>query len=468
MGHSSPTGLSGKGIPSNGLPPGLIPSSANQQSEAVDLIAGLRQSLAEGSQPAASIMHAAADAARILTGGDGVALALRTKGLIVCRARSGDLAPELGAPLNTDSGISGQCLRSASILLCHDTAIDDRVDPEVCRSMGVRSMVVVPLRGPAGIAGILEAFSARVQAFGDEQINALRALAEIAEAAYERECRALQEAGFASARGRTLSSGVTAAGRANETSRQPSPARRYWILAIAAATLLLVAGVWLSGSEPAETAASEPPPQMHRPAPENTVSAPEPVTPPKPKAGIERLRDRQLSAAEVLKNAADLEGTVEATEDARPTEIASGASPAERPMAPEAAPATAASTPEPPAVTIGTSGNRDQLAALAASPNTLPALDASVSQGITMGQLLHKVVPVYPTPARAQHIAGTVALEITIAEDGTIREVKRISGPPLLAAAATDAIRRWRYSSFLLSGKPIEVHKQVTIIFKLP
>lgn len=412
-------------------------------------------------------MYAAADAARILTGGDGVALALRTKGLIVCRARSGDLAPELGAPLNTDSGISGQCLRSASILLCHDTAKDDRVDPEVCRGMGVRSMVVVPLRGPTGIAGILEAFSARVQAFGDEQINALRALAEIAEAAYERECRALQEAGFASTRGRTLSSGVTAAGSANETSRQPSPARRYWVLAIAVATLLLVAGVWLSGREPAETAASEPPPQLHRPAAETPVSAPEPVTLPKPKAGVERVRDRQLSAAEVLKNAADLEGTVEATEDARPTEIASGASPAERPMA-TAAPATVASPPEPPAVTIGTSGNRDQLAGLTASPNTLPALDARVSEGITLGQLLHKVVPVYPTQARAQHIAGTVALEVTISEDGTVSQVKYISGSPLLAAAATDAIRRWRYSSFLLSGKPIEVHKQVTIIFKLP
>src|SRR5207302_8656812 len=123
------------------------------------------------------IFRAATDAARILSGADGTALALRTSGVIICRARSGSIAPEVGSPLNVDSGISGECLRSATVLLCHDAATDSRVDPEVSASLSIRSIVVVPLRGAMGIAGILEAFSGRMNAFSAEEIDSLRSLA---------------------------------------------------------------------------------------------------------------------------------------------------------------------------------------------------------------------------------------------------------------------------------------------------
>src|ERR1039458_4999709 len=127
------------------------------------------------SDPLESILRATTDAARVLTGAHGTALALRTDGVILCRARSGDIAPALGAPLNVESGISGECLRSATVLVCNDAASDPRVDREACLSLGVRSIVVVPLRGGMGVAGLMEAFSTRAYAFGTEQIDTLRA-----------------------------------------------------------------------------------------------------------------------------------------------------------------------------------------------------------------------------------------------------------------------------------------------------
>src|SRR5689334_16814336 len=182
MSYSPPTILS-----SNELPVLVAhPRSEFPEADTVlrtDNVSALRDALVAGTHPPASILHAAADAARILTGASGVAIAVRTRGLVACRARSGDIAPELGAPVNVDSGISGECLRTATILICSDTETDCRVDPDVCRILGIRSIAVVPLRGPMGIAGILEAFSVSPAAFGDEQINTLRGLAEIAESA---------------------------------------------------------------------------------------------------------------------------------------------------------------------------------------------------------------------------------------------------------------------------------------------
>jgi hypothetical protein len=162
-------------------------------SDPLGLIDVLRQALDGGTRPIDSILRAATDAARVLTGAHGTALALRTDGVILCRARSGDIAPALGAPLNVESGISGECLRSATILVCNDAASDPRVDREACLSLGVRSIVVVPLRGGRGMAGLMEAFSTRAYAFGTEQIDTLRALAEIAEAAYQARARRSSE-----------------------------------------------------------------------------------------------------------------------------------------------------------------------------------------------------------------------------------------------------------------------------------
>jgi protein TonB len=98
----------------------------------------------------------------------------------------------------------------------------------------------------------------------------------------------------------------------------------------------------------------------------------------------------------------------------------------------------------------------------------LPAFGVSVSTGDTEGNLIYKVDPTYPPEARIQNLAGSVVLDATIAEDGSIQEVKVVSGSPLLAAAATAAVQQWRYRPSMLSGKAIAGQKRITIVFKLP
>jgi protein TonB len=61
-----------------------------------------------------------------------------------------------------------------------------------------------------------------------------------------------------------------------------------------------------------------------------------------------------------------------------------------------------------------------------------------------------------------------VTLQAMIAKDGSVRNVKIISGPALLARAAQDAVRQWKYKPYTLNGDPVEVQTEVNINFKPP
>ena len=75
--------------------------------------------------------------------------------------------------------------------------------------------------------------------------------------------------------------------------------------------------------------------------------------------------------------------------------------------------------------------------------------------------------PTYPAIAQAARIQGTVLLSVTIAPDGSVRDVSGISGPPLLQAAAVTAVRSWRYRPWLIYGKPVPFDTQVSIGFTI-
>lgn len=471
---------SGSGLPSRDLPPvalRLKPPGPLRTSDPIALVDVLRQALAAGTRSTDSILRAATDAARVVSGAQGTALALRTSGVIVCRARSGDIAPELGAPLNVNSGISGECLRTATILVCNDAATDKRVDPEVCFQLGVRSIVVVPVRGAMGIAGILEAFSTRAYGFGSEQIDALRVLAEIAETAYDRESRSQTPppAAVTPAVSRPAlfaPPGATEQTRAGKFSDEYFPKRRYWIPVVVAIALLLVSMVvWFSWREPAaEIAASETPARSLSASEEPSGRPAARVVPLKPSPGVAGHESDRLRTKAVLQNAAEIEP---ATDGPHPSSSAassatdiSEANQAEKENLSNAPPNSASESP--PSITVTTSTIPDEVVGLSSTPATLPAFGARASTGVTEAVLIRKVDPTYPPQARVQRLAGSVILDATIAEDGSIHEVKVVSGPPQLAAAATAAVRQWRYSPSLLSGKPIEVQKQITIVFKLP
>ncbi len=90
-----------------------------------------------------------------------------------------------------------------------------------------------------------------------------------------------------------------------------------------------------------------------------------------------------------------------------------------------------------------------------------------VSQGVTEGLLLRKVQPTYPPLARSARIQGQVVLQAVIGKDGTIQNLRAISGHPMLTPAAIDAVKQWRYKPYFLNGEPVEVDTQITVNFTL-
>lgn len=90
-----------------------------------------------------------------------------------------------------------------------------------------------------------------------------------------------------------------------------------------------------------------------------------------------------------------------------------------------------------------------------------------VSQGVSQGLLIRKVQPLYPPLARQARIQGNVVLQAEISKDGTIENLRLVSGHPMLAPAAIEAVKQWRYKPYFLNGEPVEVETQVTVIFSL-
>jgi putative methionine-R-sulfoxide reductase with GAF domain len=143
----------------------------------------LRELVASGDHRLDTVLETLADSACQLTGATGAAIALWKDGAMICRARSGESAPPLGAKLSAEIGISGACLRTGRVQNCTDTENDPIVDVEVCRRLGLRSIVVLPIQGWRGINGIFEIFSTQPFAFTEHNITFLQQLAALAERA---------------------------------------------------------------------------------------------------------------------------------------------------------------------------------------------------------------------------------------------------------------------------------------------
>lgn len=91
----------------------------------------------------------------------------------------------------------------------------------------------------------------------------------------------------------------------------------------------------------------------------------------------------------------------------------------------------------------------------------------AISTGISSGMLVSKITPNYPVIAKTAGVHGTVVLEAIISKSGTIENLRVVSGPVMLQAAALDAVKQWRYKPFLLNGQAIEVETTVNVEFRL-
>ena len=86
---------------------------------------------------------------------------------------------------------------------------------------------------------------------------------------------------------------------------------------------------------------------------------------------------------------------------------------------------------------------------------------------INEGNLIRRVQPAYPPLARSARIQGAVILQAVISRQGAIENLKVLSGHPMLAPAAVDAVRQWRYRPYILNNEPVEVETLITVNFSL-
>jgi TonB family protein len=100
-------------------------------------------------------------------------------------------------------------------------------------------------------------------------------------------------------------------------------------------------------------------------------------------------------------------------------------------------------------------------------PSTFPQL-VRVPAGVTQGLLEAKVDPAYPEDAQEKHIEGTVMLNVDIDQEGNVGRVELVSGLPMLASAAMEAVLQWKYRPFVLSGGAVPVETTVEVKFMLP
>src|ERR1700740_1302072 len=116
------------------------------------------------------------DRAQYITGAGGAAIALRRAGKndMLCRASAGSNAPELGALLSTEFGLSGESVRTRQLLRCDDAARDTRVNQDACRQLGIASVVVMPVVNDDEVLGVFELFSGQANAFGDRDLSAVQ------------------------------------------------------------------------------------------------------------------------------------------------------------------------------------------------------------------------------------------------------------------------------------------------------
>jgi TonB family protein len=105
-------------------------------------------------------------------------------------------------------------------------------------------------------------------------------------------------------------------------------------------------------------------------------------------------------------------------------------------------------------------GLKDSQAVAAEKPQS--QVPAEVMQKL----LIHRVEPVYPAEARRQHLQGIVALNVVVGRDGSVISMRPLNGPEILAQAAMDSLRWWKFEPYRLNGEPVAVETTLAMEFK--
>ncbi len=408
-------------------------------------------------------LHEMLEQALVATSATGAVIALASGDQMVCRATAGAKSPKTGVYLNTHSGLSGLCILSHEMQLCDDTLADSRVNAAACRELEIRSIVVLPVLDGEKLWGILEVFSSAPRAFSDPDVQRLRTLCR-------RISRTVHEA----------EEGKTGAPIPDVSSTTPSKAD-------AASAELMASEIFRAPAQPVA---------VSKPRDYRTSALTAAVI------GLALLLGWMVGRVgwSMALNRAQTHLPMAPEEAQAAVQVAPTTMPASPPGKEVADTITPAqSTPAPPASSKPVSKPKMQLVeppgelvvyengkvVFRMAPTVKPRSSGGVSDSVqtamaraadssaageitTQADVIERVEPEYPEDAKQHHIEGPVVLEAMVNADGSVREVKVVSGDPQLVKAAADAVRQWRFKPHLLKGQPVEFETRITVDFQLP
>jgi len=378
------------------------------------------------------VLNELVEQARHETGATGAAIALQRDGEIICRATTGN-APELGARVDMAWGLSGECLSTGNIQQCSDTEQDARVDASICRQLNVRSMLLVPIAEGNKAFGVLEIFSSAPNSFGDHDVKTLQLVAnKIAASKKATEEGAnlkplpSERVNVLSDRLNAITDSITPELESESVVPEQPPKNDFLssalvVLVIAAALLL---GVVIGVRQAVQRGAQLP--------------------------GITSKKVNSVQTGPAQKNSHS------------PTNSKGASTSASLPPSPTAGSQKKSQTPTGGLIVTE---NGKVIYRAEASQDTS---ESPVSLEQSTSSLIHRVDPQYPEQAKSQHIQGPVVLQAQVLSDGTVGNVAILEGNPILAEAATHAVKQWKYQPYLVDGRPVERQERITVKFHLP
>ncbi len=91
---------------------------------------------------------------------------------------------------------------------------------------------------------------------------------------------------------------------------------------------------------------------------------------------------------------------------------------------------------------------------------------AQVPADVMQKLVRHRVDPDYPVAARPKNLRGVIVLDVVVGRDGSVMNVRALNGPEMLAQAAMDALRWWRFEPYRIDGRPVVAETTVAVEFK--
>lgn len=398
--------------------------------------------------------------ARLATGATGAFIGLIWDHEIVCQATSGSNAGKFVAYLNKDHRIVDSCLRKASLQHCPDSEASEELDTSVCRYLGARSIVLIPIMDETNErVGILGVFSFQAGAFSNAHIVALQNLTgRIANAMALADRGAPVSPVEATAPAPSNPRKLASIRGQLRFPRAPLAATVWrwsmWIFGIVG----IVLASWMLGRAISQRAM-----QTQAKGPSPTASDAVYVSSAHPSNGqIDANPAKNYRFSGSVKPATEIQAAHEPKKKPNRSqrklpdlEIENALDDASS----ESSVSTKGSDePNTEAAAPGKAGAADKLSASA----------VLIPETVALDHLVERVKPDYPEDAKAQHSQGTIVLDVAVGRDGQVESVSPVEGNARLLASAAEAVGKWRFTPLIRNGRSVRFRSQITLHFDLP